>query len=102
MREHDVLCRHGGEEFAVIVVEAGIAEVLATAERLREAVETTPLALDSGAVVRSTLSIGAAVYPHDGDGREALFAQADRALYQAKHAGRNQVCYLGPAVDPAA
>ena len=84
LRADDMLGRWGGEEFMVIApnIDASGAPVLA--EALRAAVESEPLA--AAAV---TISVGWAVW--DGDSPDTLVKRADRALYQAKDAGRNCV-----------
>ena len=80
------LYRYGGEEFAVLLRDAGEAEALALAERLRAAVAATPM---QG--LHATLSAGVAAW-RAGDGTlEDALARADRALYAAKAAGRNRV-----------
>ncbi len=61
-------------------------------ERVRLAVEqTVALGLDVG-VRRLTVSVGAASYPESAGSEKDLVETADRALYQAEHAGRNRVC----------
>jgi diguanylate cyclase (GGDEF)-like protein len=60
------------------------------AERIRNAIESSPF-LTGGETVSCSVSIGAASYPQDGRTIDALLARADRALYQAKEAGRNRV-----------
>jgi diguanylate cyclase (GGDEF)-like protein len=91
-RAVDRVVRFGGEEFAVIMVEADEAMAMALAERLRAAVASRPLAVDAaGAALGRTISGGVAVYPHDGADGAAIVAAADEALYRAKAAGRNRV-----------
>lgn len=90
LREGDVLGRIGGEEFAVLVSNAGAREsVLQVAERLRQAIERAPLLLDSGALLRVTVSAGACSAPAPNQ-LELLLRRADEALYEAKRAGRNR------------
>jgi diguanylate cyclase (GGDEF)-like protein len=98
-RDVDVAARYGGEEMAVLLPGADVAGALAAAERVRKAVE----ALDTGILdaegepVRVTVSLGVASLgegPTDGDD---LVAQADAALYRAKHAGRNRSEAAAPA-----
>jgi diguanylate cyclase (GGDEF)-like protein len=91
VRTVDFPARYGGEEFAVIVPQIEPPALLAIAERIRANVEALP-APPGGANV--TISIGAAVYPDDGAGAEALFQAADARLYTAKGEGRNRV--IGP------
>lgn len=88
LRAGDTVARHGGDEFLVILGDVGSAEAAATvAESLREAF-AVPFDV-AGNDVFATLSIGAALYPDDGNTASALLRNADLAMYQAKEAGRN-------------
>lgn len=93
LRGNDYLARVGGEEFAVLLQAAGPGSARALAERLRARVEALAIAhdgLDGQAVV--TVSVGVAVQvPGLEVAPSALVEAADRALYQAKRAGRNRV-----------
>ena len=91
LRRTDVAGRYGGEEFAVLLPETDLEGALLVAERLREAAETTPVATAENHI-RFTISAGVAEWHPDIDSSEALVAAADRALYEAKHGGRNRVC----------
>ncbi|OYY81386.1 MAG: hypothetical protein B7Y34_04355, partial [Methylophilales bacterium 16-45-9] len=62
------------------------------AERLRVQVANTKLALESGQLVRFTVSIGVALLDKPDINLDTLFSSADEALYQAKNTGRNRVC----------
>jgi len=89
VRGGDLLARIGGEEFAVICRTGDAAQLHEMAERLRRAVRDRPLPVE-GQVrpLAITVSIGAAVAV-PGDDVESLLRSADRALYAAKHAGRD-------------
>jgi len=89
-REHDILGRFGGEEFALILPRADRAAASAAAERVRTAVEATAFA-DGDRKMATTLSAGIAVLGEDGADWDALIDAADRALYEAKRRGRNRV-----------
>jgi two-component system cell cycle response regulator len=96
MRASDIFARYGGEEFAVLARTRDHGEALALAERVRRAVESGGFAPQS-ATAKVTVSIGVASISEcapRGDGRE-LVGIADRRLYGAKEAGRNQVCSEG-------
>lgn len=93
IRETDIVARYGGEEFAIVLPETGKSEVGEVARKILEAIEKEDFCgeeiLPDG---KFTLSCGIAVFPHDATTREGLIDQADRALYEAKHTGRNRVC----------
>ncbi len=88
-RAGELVGRIGGEEFAVLLPGAAPDQAWRVCDRLREA-QSAPIALPGGDTVRSTLSGGVAVLI-DGESAERLMARADRALYTAKHDGRDQV-----------
>ncbi|HYK83558.1 MAG TPA: diguanylate cyclase [Gemmatimonadales bacterium] len=85
-RDVDCAARYGGEEFVVLMPETGAEGAVGIAERIRER-----LAADELVGEQLSFSIGVAAFPDDGESPEALITSADRALYQAKHEGRNRV-----------
>ncbi len=89
LRECDVLARWGGEEFLALMPACPRATAEAVAERIRAAVEQADFSFE-GRPVRVTLSFGMTQVRGDYD-LHAATARADKALYQSKHAGRNQV-----------
>ncbi|GIP28811.1 GGDEF domain-containing protein [Paenibacillus sp. J23TS9] len=96
-RPMGIVSRNGGEEFTVLLPNCSSALALATAEKIRKAVQANVFKLPalSQKKLRITVSIGAATYPADTEATEtenALVEQADKALYQAKNSGRNKVC----------
>lgn len=92
-REHDLVARHGGEEFACLMVDAAPDVALAVAERMRALVEALPPRLLGNDVQTLTLSAGVICrVPRVDERAEDLLAAADAALYEAKHKGRNRVC----------
>lgn len=88
LRQSDWLGRFGGEEFVVILPDTEITQALTIAERLRSALQQHPLS--EPIAISMTVSIGVTVY-QPGQSLEQLLAQADQAMYQAKHHGRNAV-----------
>ncbi|AFM39931.1 diguanylate cyclase (GGDEF) domain-containing protein [Desulfosporosinus acidiphilus SJ4] len=92
MRPTDIVARYGGEEFAVILPSTNEHGATVVAERLRTVVEC--LSIDhSGSLINQyvTISLGiATIYPKPDTPSTTLIEMADRALYQAKNAGRNQ------------
>jgi diguanylate cyclase (GGDEF)-like protein len=89
VRKIDVVCRYGGEEFAILLSQTGPQHSLAVAEKLRRIVETWQF---PGVPRPVTISVGAANYPEHGTTRDELVKAADAGLYAAKQAGRNRVC----------
>ena len=91
-RAGDMVARYGGEEFVVMLGESKPADAIALAESFRAAVEAMVVAVD-GVSLRMTVSFGVAyVVPDGAVSAQELLAAADKALYQAKQSGRNQVC----------
>ena len=93
IRPYDALGRIGGEEFLVLLGDCDKDQMTAAAERIRQLVAETPFRTSSGALP-VTLSLGAAWV---ASGRQVTARQilnvADRALYNAKAAGRNRLCF---------
>ncbi|MGN6315802.1 sensor domain-containing diguanylate cyclase [Trinickia sp.] len=93
LRNSDVLGRYGGEEFMVVLPHCDEAGAAVVAEKIRHAIEQSALELSSGAL-KVTVSVGGCAASVGLTGVAALVAEADQALYDAKHAGRNQVCIV--------
>lgn len=89
LRETDVTARIGGEEFAVLLPDTGLSKAVEIAERLRQAVGQCELTCQ-GHCFRMTASMGVTVFSDQGDTLDQAFSRADKALYQAKAAGRDQ------------
>ena len=100
-RDNDLVARFGGEEFVMALLGVDEAESLIAAERVRMA-----LAGIGDTRQRITTSIGVSTFPPKVEKRdtalllESLLADADRALYAAKRAGRNRVCHAHSLPDP--
>jgi diguanylate cyclase (GGDEF)-like protein len=91
-REEDVFGRIGGEEFAVLLPETSLSSTQKFAERIRKEVAALIVPIDDGSTVSFMVSIGVTEC-HCGDLEiDQILIQADRALYDAKEAGRNRVC----------
>lgn len=94
LRPEDVLGRMGGEEFALLLPKAGMQEARRVAERICQQVRNYPFVQEDGRVLYATVSIGVCVATpglEPAPMLEALLAQADVALYEAKSGGRDQV-----------
>jgi diguanylate cyclase (GGDEF)-like protein len=98
LRKIDVVCRYGGEEFAILLSQTNPQHALAVAEKLRRLVETWQF---PGVPQSVTISAGVATYPDHGTTRDELVKSADAGLYAAKQGGRNRVL-LGPTRYKAA
>jgi diguanylate cyclase (GGDEF)-like protein len=83
-RSYTLVCRYGGDEFAAILLDTPKAGAVAYAERLRDVIE-------SHSIRGVTASLGVACLPDDVKTMDELISAADRALYDAKRAGRNRV-----------
>lgn len=92
VREVDVVCRYGGEEFSVLLPETDAAGAYVAAEKIREAIAEYEFA-DADGERRAclTVSLGLATYPMHAKDKETLLRTADDALYQAKAGGKNRV-----------
>jgi diguanylate cyclase (GGDEF)-like protein len=92
-RGSDLAARYGGEEFVVVLCETAIGGALIVAEKIRHAIHALNIPHAASSLGRVTLSIGlAAAVPELDDASDNLIAMADKALYDAKHNGRDRVC----------
>ena len=83
MREMDIVCRYGGEEFVGVLPQTDKRGAQIVAERLR---------LQATLYLPTTLSIGIATFPEDAQDISSLIEKADAALYEAKNTGKNKFC----------
>ncbi|MFT4564519.1 MAG: diguanylate cyclase (GGDEF)-like protein [Gammaproteobacteria bacterium] len=88
IRESDVLCRYGGEEFVLLLPETNVGDGMAMLEKLRSYIANCNFHFHKTRVP-VTLSCGVAEF-HDNDDAEKVFNRADQAMYLAKRAGRNR------------
>jgi diguanylate cyclase len=91
LRASDVFGRYGGEEFCAFLPNTTESDAIGLAERIRAGVEASPLKLEQGGTIKTTISIGLADSVRAGYDFKGLVAAADGALYGAKNGGRNQV-----------
>lgn len=96
----DMTFRFGGEEFVILLNQTDIAGAKITAERIRRNIESLSLHYGNKQIPVS-ISVGVAGLGHNED-KESLLHRADKALYQAKQNGRNQVMVAEPALTHAA
>jgi two-component system, cell cycle response regulator len=99
VRSDDLVARLGGEEFAVVMPETGLAIAAAVANRLRLEIASKPFTLPAGGDrVDVTISIGVTVANAGCEARDRFLKRADDALYEAKSAGRNRI--VARAAEP--
>ena len=94
IRQGDIACRFGGEEFVLVLPGVPLATALERAERVRARFADLRVPFED-TEIRATISLGAANFPQDGVSGEELIRCADMALYRAKERGRNRVERLG-------
>lgn len=104
LRQTDLLARYGGEEFVVVLPHTTKQDASVLAERLRQLVEASPVVLDGHQMgqqeLQVTVSIGISCFLAEDDTPCTILERADKALYQAKQAGRNRVVGCsGPAAE---
>jgi diguanylate cyclase (GGDEF)-like protein len=93
VREIDFIGRFGGEEFCVFLPETGSEDACRAAERLRSSIASVEFkAYDEK--LSLSVSVGVSSFPESSSDRDELIENADKALYRAKHEGRNRVCFL--------
>lgn len=91
VRGEDVVCRYGGEEFAILLPDITLEAARMRAQVLVDALRALRVAHRGEGIGRVTASVGVAVYPEHGEEGAELVRRADAALYEAKRAGRDRV-----------
>ncbi|PYO30040.1 MAG: hypothetical protein DMD86_13965, partial [Candidatus Rokuibacteriota bacterium] len=91
VRDGDIACRYGGEEFVLILPEASLELARRRAEELREEVKRLRVSHRGRVIGPITVSLGVAAFPEHGKNSAALLDAADAALYRAKAEGRDRV-----------
>lgn len=101
VRSYDIAGRFGGEEYAIVLPETSLDDAIVIAERIRSEIETTEFVYAEGAApIHATISIGIAMLSKSIQTSEELMHEADRASYQAKANGRNQIVAPVPLPEP--
>ncbi len=94
VRTTDIVCRYGGEEFAIIFPETHLNLAVKVADRIRVEIADSPLQIDDGEV-SLTASMGASVYMKTSVlDIEDFIDSCDKYLYEAKQSGRNCICHI--------
>ncbi|OIP37068.1 MAG: hypothetical protein AUK47_14130 [Deltaproteobacteria bacterium CG2_30_63_29] len=91
IRGEDVLARYGSDIFAICCVGANLEDTFQIAQRVAFALKELEVLADDGSPVRTTSSVGLAVYPNHGSSPRELFSIADDQLVEAKTAGKNRI-----------
>ncbi len=95
LRKEDTICRFGGDEFVILIEELKSFEYLqGILEKLR-AISERIFIIDN-IRLQVGMSIGASLYPNDASSPEMLLDRADKAMYKAKHSGKNKIAYYQP------
>lgn len=100
-RQEDIVCRFGGEEFAIVLPKMPLETAEQRAELWRHEFEAERVVFGSF-VLQATISIGVAAFPGNGRTRDELIDAADHALYEAKSEGRNRIRMAAGLAVPAA
>jgi diguanylate cyclase (GGDEF)-like protein len=90
LRTYEILCRVGGEEFAILTLQSALPAALDIAHRIKEKINSKVIIIDEQQQLSITVSIGVSSY-RSGDSIDSMISRADKALYEAKNSGRNCV-----------
>lgn len=101
-RETDIPCRYGGEEFVLIMPRTDLKAAIERGDALRARIEHLEVNVKGQILTGLTLSIGIAVWPITTSAPQNLINAADRALYCAKHLGRNRIEIAKDSTDKSA
>jgi diguanylate cyclase (GGDEF)-like protein len=99
LQQYDLIARLGGEEFVVLLSDVTDEQAQDRAEQLRLAIAALAIATDGAVRVRPTVSIGVVTSTSEPTTLDGLLEVADRAMYAAKHGGRDRTCF-GPDCRP--
>jgi diguanylate cyclase len=96
-RATDIIGRMGGEEFMIMLPNTNMEDAVMVVTRLQRAL-TKKFFLNANEKILITFSAGVALY-EPGESQESIMDRADKALYEAKHTGKNRVCIAAPGAD---
>ena len=101
IRPYDICVRYAGDEFIVVLSGCGGEEAERKRVELQQAVDSLPFEPRPGRTLPLAISVGAAIFPHDGDSYEALLATADSRMYRDKTRRKRQSSGRGHARSAA-
>jgi diguanylate cyclase (GGDEF)-like protein len=99
LRAADTCARWGGDEFGVLLPDAGLEAAKVAADRISEAL-ARPFVLNDGSELTISAAIGIAIFPLHGGSRETLLDYADGAMYDAKRSGKHRISTRPPYAMP--
>jgi len=94
LRETDYLCRHGGDEFTILLNNPDNMNPEKVARKIIDNI-SVPFKIKASTIDFVTVSIGISIYPDDGETIDDLVKHADQAMYKAKELKNNYICYNG-------
>jgi diguanylate cyclase (GGDEF)-like protein/PAS domain S-box-containing protein len=97
-RRGDFACRYGGEEFVIVMPNINMSTAYERAEKLRQSLNSLHVPYGHYNLT-TTISVGIACYPTNGETREAILRAADQAMYAAKEAGRDHILSYDQLVE---
>jgi len=100
VRVEDVVCRYGGDEFAIVLPDADLQSAARRAQEIADRVKERRIEYRGRPLGESTISVGVAASPEHGDRSDELIRAADQALYAAKRAGRDRVQVAEESEEP--
>jgi diguanylate cyclase (GGDEF)-like protein/PAS domain S-box-containing protein len=102
VRQGDIVCRYGGEEFVILLHNSDLASACENAESVRQAIKSLNVIVGNRELGSVTMSFGVATFPLHAEDGKSLVNAADSAMYAAKHAGRDQVVVARAMANPCA
>jgi diguanylate cyclase (GGDEF)-like protein len=94
-RMGDLIARYGGDEFVALLTDSPENQVFSAAKRMATEVQKLGVTAPDGKQIRTTLSVGIALYPDHGEAARDLFLVADNMMYRAKSEGKNRTLLAG-------
>ena len=90
-REEDIICRYGGDEFVIVLPRTSQEQAIQVAQRIKNSVSDLVFNPGTKNEFKTTVSMGIAMFPNEGDSSQKLLQSADQSLYAAKRGGRDKI-----------